>query len=296
MEPDRYRYSDRKFVYMENKGFESEGRIFLSCIKEKHYSNELVLTQHALVYIFSGEMIIGYASRRETFHAGDTVIIPKDQLGRLAKLPMDGLPFKSVSILFPEQLLREHYAAHPVTPLQTRLTGHLLVGRHLLIDGLFHSLMPYLEFQDELPEDLTSIKIKETLAILHTFDGMASRLLGTFHEPGKLDLAGFMEQHFMFNLPLEKFGYLTGRSLTTFKKDFKHIFNTTPGKWLTQKRLERAHYLLSEQRRKPIDVYIETGFENLSHFSYAFKKHFGYPPTNHGQTGSDSSQTRKQKS
>ncbi|RZJ76456.1 MAG: AraC family transcriptional regulator, partial [Flavobacterium sp.] len=27
------------------------------------------------------------------------------------------------------------------------------------------------------------------------------------------------------------------------------------------------------------EVYYETGFENLSHFSYAFKKHFGYAPT-----------------
>lgn len=31
--------------------------------------------------------------------------------------------------------------------------------------------------------------------------------------------------------------------------------------------------------QKPIDVCYEVGFENLSHFSYAFKKHFGYTPT-----------------
>jgi hypothetical protein len=31
----------------------------------------------------------------------------------------------------------------------------------------------------------------------------------------------YMEKNFMFNMPLEKFGYLTGRSITTFKRDFK---------------------------------------------------------------------------
>lgn len=83
----------------------------------------------------------------------------------------------------------------------------------------------------------------------------------------------------MFNLPLQKFGYLTGRSLTTFKRDFSKAFSTTPQRWLTQKRLELAHYQFVEKKKKPIDVCFEVGFENLSHFSYAFKKQFGYSPT-----------------
>ncbi len=83
----------------------------------------------------------------------------------------------------------------------------------------------------------------------------------------------------MFNMPLEKFAYLTGRSLTTFKRDFTKAFNHTPQRWLTQKRLELAHYQLTEKERRPVDVCYETGFENLSHFSFAFKKHFGYAPS-----------------
>ena len=83
----------------------------------------------------------------------------------------------------------------------------------------------------------------------------------------------------MYNLPLEKFGYLTGRSLTTFKRDFSKLFNTTPQRWLIQKRLELAYYQLVEKKKRPTEVCYEVGFENLSHFSYAFKKHFGYAPT-----------------
>ncbi len=54
----------------------------------------------------------------------------------------------------------------------------------------------------------------------------------------------------MFNMPMEKFGYLTGRSLTTFKRDFKKTFQTTPQKWLLQKRLQLAHFQLSEKESK----------------------------------------------
>jgi AraC-like DNA-binding protein len=80
-------------------------------------------------------------------------------------------------------------------------------------------------------------------------------------------------------MPLEKFGYLTGRSLTTFKRDFKKVFATTPQRWLTKKRLDLAHYQFVEKKGKPIEVCYEVGFENLSHFSFAFKKQFGYTPT-----------------
>jgi AraC family transcriptional regulator, exoenzyme S synthesis regulatory protein ExsA len=52
----------------------------------------------------------------------------------------------------------------------------------------------------------------------------------------------------------------------------------TPQRWLTKKRLELAHYELTEKNKKPVDFYYEIGFENLSHFSFAFKKQYGLTP------------------
>jgi AraC-like DNA-binding protein len=130
-----------------------------------------------------------------------------------------------------------------------------------------------------LPEDIATFKIEEAIRVLRAIDPDVDQLLRNFEKPGKLDLVQFIEQNYMFNLPLKEFGYLTGRSLTTFKKDFKTTFRSSPGKWLTQKRLELAHYQIFEQKRKPSEVYLDVGFENLSHFSYAFKKRFGYNPT-----------------
>jgi len=61
--------------------------------------------------------------------------------------------------------------------------------------------------------------------------------------------------------------------------DFEKIFHATPSHWLVQKRLEEAHYLISKQNKKPSDIYLDLGFEDLSHFSFAFKKLFGHTPT-----------------
>ena len=66
--------------------------IFISCKKEAHYSRELVLPQPALVRVMSGEVRIAGANKHYSFFAGDTVLFPRNQLGRMSKLPLNGEP------------------------------------------------------------------------------------------------------------------------------------------------------------------------------------------------------------
>jgi AraC-like DNA-binding protein len=94
-----------------------------------------------------------------------------------------------------------------------------------------------------------------------------------------LDLEPYMNANYKFNVSIEKFAYLTGRSLSAFKRDFEKVFNATPSHWLVQKRLQEAYFLIEKQHKKPSDIYVELGFEDLSHFSFAFKKLFGIAPT-----------------
>jgi AraC-like DNA-binding protein len=72
------------------------------------------------------------------------------------------------------------------------------------------------------------------------------------------------KKNFMFNIPIARFAYLTGRSLATFKQDFQKIFYTSPQKWLTVKRLELAHYLIAERQQRPSQAYIDASFESFS--------------------------------
>lgn len=254
--------------------------VFISCKKEVHYSRELMLPQPALVRVISGEIRIAAADRSYRFFAGDTILFPRDQLARMSKLPLNGEPCVAISVIFRKDRLEKYYKG--IKPAAGRNHEPLIFANHLLLQSLFNSLQPYFDLADALPPDIAAFKVEEAIRILRVINPAADGLLGYFEAPGKLDLVTFMEQNFRFKLSLEKFGYLTGRSLTTFKKDFKNAFNTSPGRWLTHKRLELAHYLIVEQGRKPLEVYLDTGFENLSHFSFAFKKQYGYPPGRFG--------------
>lgn len=264
---------------MEQTGAASRSMIFVSCKREKHYSREVILPWHALVCVLSGEMRIASADRQFVFHAGDIVLMPRNQLGRMSKVPLNGELFKSISICFPQEALQRYYSTLPQVLVIPAPPDVKYFDQHPLLQSLFGSLMPYFEVTDDLPEEIANIKITEAIAVLRSIDKSVDNLLGYFEGPGKIDLTDFMEKNYMFNLTAAKFGYLTGRSITTFKRDFKKAFGNTPERWLTKKRLETAHYQIVEQNRKPSEVYFEVGFENLSHFSYAFKKQFGYNPT-----------------
>ncbi|MEQ8714254.1 MAG: AraC family transcriptional regulator [Cyclobacteriaceae bacterium] len=258
----------------------NKGRVFLSGTIQKDYTWEHISPQHIIVFIYSGEMTLSYGKSTLTFVAGDTVLVPKNQLIRVIKKPVDGQPFKAVSMLLPEEELRKYYSDRSVLDnWDENVAKQRPIKSHPLLKSFFQSLFSYFDMQDELPDSLVSIKIQEALTIIDEVDKRASSILGTFSEIGKIDLEKYMEEHFMYNLPLERFAFLTGRSLTTFKSDFKKIFHNTPGKWLTERRLELAHYKITSKKQKATEVYLLAGFENLSHFSFAFKKAFGKSPS-----------------
>ncbi|WP_229209439.1 helix-turn-helix domain-containing protein [Dyadobacter koreensis] len=53
----------------------------------------------------------------------------------------------------------------------------------------------------------------------------------------------------------------------------------TPVSWLKKKRLDEGYFQIAQYHQLPSDVYLEVGFEDLSHFCYVFKKHFGKAPS-----------------
>lgn len=252
--------------------------IKLSSYEDKLFKSDLMFDDHMLVWFISGETKIVQWDTTFYFKTGDIFLIPRNQLATIINYPKNGLPHKTVVMHLSLERLKKYYENIDVKKRSQPEQKIYSFNNHPLLASCLASLIPYFDVEGEFPEELASLKITEAISILRMIDAGVDSVLANFDTPGKIDLVNFMQRNFMFNMSLEKLGYLTGRSLSTFNRDFKKLFNTTPQKWLTAKRLELAYYQLSENKKKPTEVYLEVGFEDLSHFSFIFKKKYGFSP------------------
>ena len=266
------------FIVMEHISKYLSRDIKLSSYEDKLFKSDLMFKDHMLVWFISGETKIMQAEATFIFKAGDIFLIPRNELATIINYPKNGLPHKTVVMHLSVERLKRFYEKLDYKKKTLRQQKMYRFSNHPLLESCLASLIPYFDVDGEFPESLATLKIEEAVSILRLIDPSVDSVLANFDVPGKIDLVDFMQRNFMFNMSLEKLGYLTGRSLSTFNRDFKKLFQTTPQKWLTDKRLELAYYHLVQKKKKPTEVYLEVGFEDLSHFSFSFKKKYGVSP------------------
>ncbi len=147
------------------------------------------------------------------------------------------------------------------------------------LEGYFLSMLAYFRGQNRPPDDIMLLKLKELLVTLMNSDPLLTSYFARLSHDERPSIVEIMEHNFCFNLKLEQYADLCHRSLSTFKRDFKQTFNESPGKWLLKKRVERAANLISNTDKSITQIAFDAGFEDLSHFSRAFKKLMGTTPT-----------------
>jgi AraC family transcriptional regulator, exoenzyme S synthesis regulatory protein ExsA len=150
------------------------------------------------------------------------------------------------------------------------------------VQSFFSSMITYFDRQQEPDSMLLELKFKElvlTIADNPRNSELLSYLTSLLQQPEAVSLERVMEENFCFNLKLEEFARLSNRSLSSFKRDFQKIYQTSPAKWLNQKRLQYAMHLLVNLNHTVSEAAFESGFEHPAHFSRCFRDRFGLPPT-----------------
>src|SRR5690606_39718051 len=141
-------------------------------------------------------------------------------------------------------------------------SSNILIPESDFLQGFFNSLIPYTQNHKNINDQLSSIKVKEAVQLLLLTKPELKNFLFDFSEPHKIDLEKFMLSNYKFNVPIESFAKLTGRSLAGFKRDFQRTFGVPPRQWLQMKRLEEAYYQIEVHNKKPSSIYIELGFDS----------------------------------
>jgi len=255
--------------------------IFFSYLSTMRKEKVAFLEHNTLVMQVSGRFTLETASEKISMGRGEMLLIQKNQLAELTKVPLEDSEYQTIVISLKEELLRKIVLEEQIK-IGQKYTGppNILIPANDYLRAFFQSVMPYVHNPEEkITNTLGMLKVKEAVLLLLFTMPELEEFLFDFSEPYKINLEKFMLSNFHYNIPVEKFALLTGRSLAGFKRDFQKIFGMAPRHWLQEKRLTEARYLIETKNKKPSGIYLELGFESLSHFSRSFKKKFGKTPT-----------------
>lgn len=254
--------------------------IAYSCYAKKSREGEHFVQECVFTYQIAGSLILNDGSKEYVSNEGEFRLVRRNQLLKFIKQPPENGEFKSLTIYLNQQTLKNFSLEYGIIAEQKLYDKPVLkIEATTLLKSFFDTLLIYHQTSNFNNQQLIELKLKEGILLLLQTNPELKNILFDFTEPYKIDLEAFMNKNYHFNVHLERFAYLTGRSLATFKRDFEKIFGTTPGRWLQHKRLQEAYYLIIEKGKTASDIYLDLGFEDLSHFSYAFKKAYGEAPS-----------------
>lgn len=181
---------------------------------------------------------------------------------------------------FLKQLIEENKSSLPLpSPSDSNIDHVLPLDVSEISRSFFFSMMPYFSQTPPPPENLIELKFKELILSLLTKENKSlnSYLFSLYNDkhPSMMDI---MQNNFTFNLSLSDYARLACKSVPTFKREFKRVFNDTPAKWVMKKRLGMASELLENTTLSVGEITNQCGFENQTHFSRLFKEKTGLSP------------------
>lgn len=233
-----------------------------------------------LFYVIDGEKIWHTASNSYRIGKDSCVFVRKG--GTILEQLLD-TGFCVMLFFIPDEFISDtlHAKAAPLRHYRDRHEPVMLLESNGTLQGFFLSMSTY--FAETRDPDPSLLELKFRELILNIAGNAANAELlcyfsSLLHQPREIMIKGVMEDNFCYNLKMDEYAALCNRSLSAFKRDFEKLYQCTPGKWLLEKRLQHAMQLIRNRHKTVGEAAFESGFENPSHFSRAFKKRFGSGP------------------
>lgn len=226
--------------------------------------------------------------KKQVHFAGTAVAVNKDQSLLLKKgnwlwtelLDVEAGYYCKL-FFFSEQKLKEFLEKHSKNNDATNEESpYFIIRNDAYILSYLNSLSNISDTPNIFMENLLSVKFEELmLYLIQKYGKEFERYLHSLIINKTSPFKKMVENNIHTNLKLEEIAFLCHMSLSTFKRHFINEYKASPGKWLQDKRLQKAKELLQGGELKASDIYLDMGYNNLSNFSTAFKNKFGINPS-----------------
>ena len=233
-------------------------------------------TRHRLLFVLSGAATVEHGADVYRMEAGQLIFLKRDIA---VSLTAGDASLEIITAVIGEELLLEftRMAALPEGPaLQDAVTVHDSTPQ---LEDYFITLVHYFTSQNGVEPSLARIKLLELLFCTGAKHPALLKQLLQWKQQVYGDIMAVVCDNLENSLTLSRLAKLSGRCLSSFKRDFHAINNMAPSRWIRQKKLEKAKEMVANTSLAVADVCYTLGFGNVTHFSRLFKSYFGVSPS-----------------
>lgn len=255
-----------------------------SCTHTQNNTGSMFLEDHLLLFVIKGKYTVRYGNQSYTVKKNEMVLLQKSIAVEYEKSGEKDEEYLLDYMMFflREDLINEFVKMADLKPsYPAALVAVSVKSVNDRFISYIESLKPYFQQPDEISSGLIKIKLLELLFdVADTDENFYFQFLQLKRKERK-SITEVIEENIFNPVSLNDLAYLSGRSLSAFKREFKEIYNTSPLHYIRNRRLDKAKELLTHTSLSVTDVCFSTGFENASHFSKVFKERFGISPSLH---------------
>ncbi len=258
-----------------------DNSIFYRLIRQDMKAVEFYTDRHCIVYVLNGtERFTAFDHSTVTLQSGELLFIPKSQY-LISDFKSDQGPLEALLIFFSDSVLTSWVdPQHMNEPLPPETNSLFKLKASRPITAYMSSLKETFTILGNI-SGLLDYKLAE---LLYLIDNIAEKdqfrrfLDGTRSDFPKRNILHVLEENKSAKISVEQLALLSGRSLSSFQRDFKRQFGKTPGQWIQRQKLEHAYNLVINTSMKITDIAFESGYESLSHFIRLFSRQYGETP------------------
>lgn len=254
--------------------------IFHKLLDKDAFGTEFFTNAPCLAYVLRGQETFFDADGAKTVVAsGDTLLLPRHHHMvsdfRAEKGPLEAWLFFFSDAVIDEFLKATSLASVPASKSRTALfEGSASLRAY--IDAL-----PKVYGTVRSPPALVKAKLLEVLLLLHMHDRnrqLQSFLANENAGRSRRNIKQLMRVYALADLSIADYATLSGRSVSSFQRDFKREFGEAPSVWLRRAKLEHAHEMVINSRVSISEIAHAAGYADTSHFIKAYKSCFQQTP------------------
>ena len=255
-----------------------------SCVHSLKEAGTMFLEEHLLLFVLEGKITLYHGKQTYSVGKNEMILLKKATSVRYEKEgePDNDSIYECQMFCLKDDLIKEFLAMENVKV--PRIDEEIKTSVYPMNECLIlfaDSLKPYFTDPSSVNPGLLRLKIMELLYNVAECHKNMFRQLLQLRQPVRTDISKIVEQHYATPVSLPDLAFLTGRSLSSFKRDFQLTYNMPPAQWIRIKRLEKAKEMLQNTDLPVNEICFSMGFENVSHFSRIFKEYYGQSPTDY---------------